>query len=435
MNDLDPSTSPHVAAAARRRTVANLLLVTGGRGGLLAAWFAAQTLLARSLGPAAFGLYMLAVNAIRLATGLGGDPVDAAVMASAPLHLRADRQRAVAVVRAAFAVRLSIGAAAVAATAAVPWAASWAVFGTVDHRRLAVLAAAGVLGDLLLRSALGYFQVAESFGRFLAVDAVWQLTRAAAVVGLIAAGGLSTASALAVYVGGPYVAFGLAAALLPRDVTRPGRPGRGPLTALVHHAKWVAVATAAGSVYERLDLFLLARFRGDADVGLYAGAMLLASVPDFIDGFAQTVLAPKVAPAFAAGRFNALNRQYLRWSVPIGVTAGVVAWTLGGWAVDTFLSGRFAAATPVFRLLVSGTLFNLVVTPLSSALVTFVAPRVSAAITAAGLALVAVGGLLVIPRHGAVGAAAVIVAARVLVGGTTAVVAARVASRSGRRSV
>ena len=419
------------AESAGRRTVGDLLAVVGGRAGLLAVWFAATTVAARVLGPASFGVYMLAVNAVRLVTGLAGDPLDAAVMRSAPIHLRGNRPHALGVIRAAFHARSGFGIVGLALTLALPWAASWAVFGTVDHRRLAMLTAAGVLGDLLLRSALGYFQVAGQFGRFLVVDAVWQLGRAAAVGTLVGLGQLSAESALAVYVIAPYVAFATAAVLLPRDVTRPTRPVRADVAEIIHHAKWVAAAMAVAAVYERLDLFLLARFRGDSEVGLYAGAMLLASVPDFVDGFAQTVLAPKVAPAYAAGRFNALNNQYLRWAVPACAVAAVLAVTLGGWGIGAFLSAKYAGSVPAFRLLVVGTLFNLAVTPLSSALLNFVAPRTSAALTAVGLLIVAVGGWVVIPRHGAVGAAAVIVTARVVVGGATAVLAARLGSRSG----
>ena len=415
-DDIQPRVAP--------RTVADLLSVTGARVALLGGWFAVVLVLARVLGKAAFGRYTLAGNAIRLVTGLCGDPVDAAVMRSAPLHVRADRPRAVAVVRAAFGVRAAVGLASVAVAAAVPWAVSRAVFGTVDCRRLAVLTAAGVLGDLLLRSALGYFQVAETFGRFLAVDVVWQLGRTAAVGALLATGRATAGTAVAAYVAAPYVAFLVAVVLLPRDLTRPGRPARGDVSAVLHAAKWVAAATAAGTVYELLNPFLIGWFRGDADVGLYGLAMTLASVPDFLDGGVQTVMAPKVAPAFAAGRFGALQRQYLRWAVPLGTAAAVVAVGASGWAVRRFLPG-YAGSVGVFRLLVLGTLFNAVVTPLPAALLNYVAPRAAAAATAVGLAIVAGGGLLLIPRFGPVGGAAVVLVARVGVGSAVAAMAAR----------
>ncbi len=319
--------------------------------------------------------------------------------------------------------------AGIALAAAVPWAASWAIFDTVDQRRLAILTAVGVLGDLLLRSVLGYFQLAETFGRFLAVDVVWQLGRATAVVALVVAGRLDALSAVMVYVFAPYVAFAVGWVLLPGDMGRPSIPRRGDVADVFRAARWVAAATAVGAVYERLDLFLLARFRSKTEVGLYGGAMFLASIPDFIDGCAQTVLAPKVAPAHAAGRFNHLNRLYLQVAIPLGLLAAFAALGLGRWGVEAFLSAEYAGSSGVFELLVMGTLFNLVVTPLSSALLNYVAPRASAAVTAGGLAIVAIGGLALIPRFGAMGAAGVIVTARVFVGTTVAVLAWRIGRR------
>jgi O-antigen/teichoic acid export membrane protein len=408
---------------AARRTMTNLLAVTGARVGLLACWFAATGILARTVGPAPFGLYTLVVSAIRIATGLAGDPVDAAVMRSAPLHVRTDRPRALAVVRSGFVVRGAVGLSCIALAGAMPWAASWAIFGVVDQRRLAVLTAVGVLGDLLLRSVLGYFQIAETFGRFLAVDVVWQLGRAVAVIALVELGRLGAGSAVAVYVFAPYVAYAAGLLLMPRDVIRPTLPSGVEVTTVLRAASWVAAATAVGAVYERLDLFLLARFRSETEVGLYGGAMFLASIPDFIDGCVQTVLAPRVAPTHAARRFNQLNRQYLQFAIPLGLLAGLIAVGLGGWGVRTFLSTGYAGSIGVFRLLVVGTLFNLMVTPLSSALLNYVAPRASATITAVGLAIVAIGGLAVIPRYGAIGAAGTIVTARIVAGTATAATA------------
>ena len=79
-----------------------------------------------------------------------------------------------------------------------------------------MLTAIGILGDLLLRSALGYFQVSESFGRFMAVNAVWQLGRAGAVVILFAGHVLTADTAIVLYVAAPFAAFIAAAAMLPR---------------------------------------------------------------------------------------------------------------------------------------------------------------------------------------------------------------------------
>lgn len=394
----------------------NLTLVISGRVGLLGAWFGATMLLARVLGPVAFGLYTLCSNAIRIFTGCFGDPLDMAVMREAPLYLRNDRLRALEIIRSAFWLRVALGAVSIAFTAAVPWVISRVVFNSREYRGLALLTAIGILGDLLLRSALGYFQAAERFGRFMWIDVVWQLGRVAAVVALVVLGWLTACSAILLYVFVPYIAFGIALFLLPADVLHVTAPHPQKVRAILHYSQWMVVATMMAAVYERLDLFLLSWFRGPHDVGIYGAAMTLAMIPDFLDGAIQTVLAPQVAPAYAAGAFARLHRRYLRYAIPLGGLAAVAALVLGGPMIRAFLSATYAESIPAFDILVLGTIFNFVFTPLPSALLNFVAPKKVMAVTAVGLLLVAIGGTLIIPRYGVVGAAVLILSARMVIG-------------------
>ncbi len=407
-----------------------MLAVTGGRVSLLGVWFAATILMARRLGPTGFGVYGLCQNVIKIITGCLGDPLDMAVMREAPVHLRSDRPRAVALVQSAFALRTVLGLLPILFAAAVPWAASYLIFQSTDYKRLALLTAFGVLGDFLLRSALGFFQVSEAFAKFMAVDVIWQAGRAIAVVALVLTGTLRAETAVLIYVAAPYTAFAVALLLLPRDVLRPVRSEHPHIRDILHYGKWIAAALAMSAVCERLDLLMLEWFRGKREVGVYAAAMLLASVPDFLNSAIQTVLSPRVAPAHAAGSFARLQRDYLKLSIPIGIAAGAITILLAGPVIGTFLSADYQESIPAFRLLFLGTLFELTVTPLPAALVNFVAPRRVTAVTAAGLLVVSVGGLLVIPRYGVTGAAALVMTARIAVGIALVILSVRLTRQS-----
>src|SRR5207244_11717721 len=125
--------------------------------------------------------------------------------------------RALQAIRSAFWLRVALGLVSIAFTAAFPWLVSRWIFGSADRPGLALLAACGVLGDLLLRSALGYFQVSERFGPFMIADIVWQMARTIAVVALAARHLLSAQSAIILYAVAPYVAYSVATTILPRD--------------------------------------------------------------------------------------------------------------------------------------------------------------------------------------------------------------------------
>ncbi len=418
------------------RVGGNIVLVTAARVSLLAAWFGATMLVARTLGrsaagPAALALYTLCTNAIRIITSCIGDPLDMAVMREAPLFLRSDRPRALEIIRSAFWVRVGLGGLAIAMASAIPWVVAWLVFQDPRFRFLAVLTAAGVLGDLLLRSVLGFFQLSERFVPFILTDAVWQLGRTAAVVALVMLNLLTARNAILLYVIAPYAAFAIAAVMLPRDVLTPARLPRHRLASLYHYSKWMVLATVMAAIYERLDIFMLNGFRGHYEAGIYAAAMTLAVIPDFIDGAVQTVLAPKVAPAFAAGTFNELQRWYLKYAIPLGVLAAAGAMLLGGPVIRILLGNSFALSVGPFKILVLSTIFNVVFTPLPAVLLNFVAPQKVTGIALIGLGIVLGGGVVIIPIFGIIGAAWLILAARVTIGTVIVLMATAIARQAG----
>jgi len=427
-----PATLDHAASRSTGQTGRAVLFVTGGRITLQGAWFLATMWLARALGPPAFATYTLATKAIQIFTDCFGDPLDMAVMREAPLHLPTDRPTALDVIRSAFWARIAMGALSIAFAAALPWLAASVIFGSTDHPRLAIATAVGILGDLLLRSALGYFQVSRRFRSFLVVDAVWQLGRAAGVGALFALRILTARTAIELYVAVPYIAFLAAMLILPGDVLKPSLPSRTKMAQLFHYSKWMTAATTMTALYERLDIFLLSWLRGRPEAGIYAGALVLAMIPDFLNSCIQTVLGPKVAPAHAEGKFPQLQRQYLALAIPLGAIAASVALLAAGPILRTILSVEFSGSVTPFRILILSTIFNVVFTPLPMALLSFVAPRKMTLLTAVGLALVAGGGLTVIPHFGASGAAAVMLAVRVIVGTFVVASARRLTSQQVR---
>ena len=398
------------------KTFSQILWVSALRIGLVGTWFLATILISRSLGVIAFGFFVYCQTLIKFVTGCVGDPLDMAVMRQGPILFRTDRPGLVRLLRSAFFLRLIVGMAVLIFALVLPGLASRAMFGNPDFRAVAMLTAAGVLGDFLLRSVLGYFQIGERFGRFVAVDAIWQAVRVIAVVVLVLLHRLRDESAVAIYVIAPYIAFSFGWFLLPSDVRRPARSHRADLLEILHYSKWVVIGLALAAAYEQLDKILLAHLRGDRELGIYAAAMTWAVIPDFINGILQTVLGPKIAPAFAAGRFNALQKTYLTYAVPAGVVFATIAMLIAGWVIRVFMSVAFVPAVNVYRILIIGTLFNTVVTPLSEALINFIAPRRMIYCTALALIWVVVGGYTLIPRHGAIGAAITIVSARLLIG-------------------
>src|SRR5256885_13950539 len=150
----------------------------------LGVWFAGTMLLIRALPPAQFAVYALCVTAIRIVTGCLGDALDRAVMREVPLRLQDDRARALDVVHAAFWLRVSVGIAILFACVLAPRPIAQVFLGSSNFALFILLTAAGVLGDLLLRSVAGFFQASERFAPFMALDFIWHVGRFTAVAAL-----------------------------------------------------------------------------------------------------------------------------------------------------------------------------------------------------------------------------------------------------------
>ena len=124
-----------------------------------------------------------------------------------------------------------------------------------------------------------------------------------------------------------------------------------------------------------------------------------------------------------------MQKTYLKYAVPIGAVFTFFALTVAGWVIRIFLSTDFAPSANVYRILVLGTIFNTVFVPLPEAMMNFIAPKRVTVCTAIGLLWVVVGGGVFIPLYGTIGAACVILSARVIVGIIIMVQAHRLALR------
>lgn len=414
------------SALARLRHHAGFALtfawVAGARAAMLGCSMVASVLIYRHLAGASpadgadmgrAGLFAIGMASVRVLTASIGGAADLAVLRRVPVLRRTDPAGAFAVVRAAFALRAGaiLLVAAVALTAR-HWIAAHLLH---DAGRAwlvgLVLAAAGA--ELALRAVLAVFQASERFDRFVTFEALFQGTRLIAVLALIAAGWLDVSTVI-----GAYAALGifcavLAAGRLPRrEVLAAPLLSAPALRDTAHFFGWTLVALMLASVNERMDLFLLTRFRGVEEVGLYGGILTIALIPDFVGGLLATVLQPRVVRLQQEGALGRFGWRILLVMLPPGLLALAIAANFAGPIVGLVLGPRYAAGAPVFALLACGSLVWLMITPVPAALISLSAPRLTTLLTVVQLALVAGGGLLAIPTYGAVGAAAVVAGVR-----------------------
>jgi O-antigen/teichoic acid export membrane protein len=256
------------------------------------------------------------------------------------------------------------------------------------------------------------FQAYQRFLRLSAWTVGMNVLKLALVAGLWWAGWLRAGSALVAYVLATTVAVLVAWIFLPRRFLRqPAATGerRAALSALFGFSKWVTVNYVAAVLASRVDVFLLAHFRGPTEVGLYSAAFQLAMVFPLLAGALFIVLLPHVSQMQGKAQLRAFLRRTLAVS-GIGLLLALPAVLFAGPLVHLLFSARYAASAGIFQVLCLNFVLALVTQPLSTVLYATDRPDAMAAVTGLQLVLAVAGNWLLVPLYGGLGAAWVAVA-------------------------
>lgn len=370
-------------------------------------------LIARALGPVGQGHYSLTVTAVLLVAALANGGMGLAAVP--PL-----RQGGIAPRRMLRAQAVWI--LLVAVLIGVAGAAAWRLGLDAPARQHLgwdpALAAAALLACAALLAFDIVFYDLLALGRLL-VGPLTNLGRAvlhlAVLATLAAAGALGLAGAVLAYGGAQLAAAATAAALVFRE-RRPGAAPAGPEPGLRRvigrtlRAGWVGqLSSVASLLHLRLDLALVAAWHGAAAVGVYSVAVLVGELLWLLPNALQPVM---VFAAGARGGADAGERDRDRLAaraVRIGLaTTAVAAAGLALFAkplLTLLFPPAFAGAVPALRALLPGIVVFAAGSVLAGNFIGRGRPAWNTQASGVTVAVNVVAGLLLIPRHGIVGAA------------------------------
>ncbi|GAB7524917.1 flippase [Paraburkholderia sp. 2C] len=273
-------------------------------------------------------------------------------------------------------------------------------------RDVILLSWLGVLGNVF--TLYWFFQGAERFGLIAAMVAINRGVTLPLTFWLVK-GPQDVALAAAIQAAGPVVAALLSVAIAwHMSVLRAPQWSWRAIRRQIAEAADAFVASASVSLFGAANTILLKSSAGLYEAGLYAAADKLRTVGNLAPAQLCAVLYPRIAALFARDRASAA-RLTVAGAVLTVAMSGACAVVFIGWSeplAHLVLGGAFSGAAPVLALLCASMLFgNLAYFLGLQVLLPFGAGRNrSRLILAAGLLNVAVAFVLV-PRHGALGAA------------------------------
>jgi O-antigen/teichoic acid export membrane protein len=419
---------------ARSEFAWTFIWVSGARVAMLAGSLLGTVLIYRALTHGdpllvQAGHFAIAMAVVRILTNCIGGASDLVVMRRLPLLVHSDLAAAGDVMRAALALRLGTWGLALGLALGFGPVFAGVFLDDVTESHLVLLMVAAAGGELLLRSVLSVFQAYERFDRFVIHEAAFQAARLAGVLALFLAGWMTVETILGFYAVAGLAVAALALRRVPAGLLAWRAVPRGVLRECGGFFLWTIAGYLLVAGTERVDLFLLSRFRGIEEVGLYGGVLTLAVIPDFIAGMLGTVLQPRVARLQASGVLAGFHRRLFLAMLPLAVLGMVLVGLLAPWLIGLTLGQLFVPAAPAFVLLAGASTVWLLLTPVPAVLISLSAPRTTMVLCMVQVVAVVSAGALLIPTHGAIGAALAVALTRMSVAVVVAIIGMRLMRR------
>ncbi|MFO1039735.1 MAG: hypothetical protein U1E45_23075 [Geminicoccaceae bacterium] len=356
------------------------------------------------LEPGAFGLFSLAVTLLTFCDAVIGGPLDLAALRLAQLRRGSGT---VAAQVAALLTKLAVATIAAGLAFAMAGAGVGPLAEFASRPGALAATAVALLGLLTLRSLLLRLQLSGRFRAYGAVDLAHTTLRYGAGATVVLLAHATPSALLACFAAAPLVLVAGTAPRLGLGSTDRALPRGQDLIDLGHMAGWLLLTTCLGLLIAKLDVLSLATSASLDQLGIYAAGQLIASVPELLGAYVAVVTTPMLDRWARARRLGSSFR-----SLQLVLLAGAVAGCLVGLLLlrlvgDVLLPSDYARAIPVTLILLPGAAGAFAAVPIALPLVLFLRRRLLFGIDLLLLPVILAAYLLVVPRFGVPGAAAV----------------------------
>lgn len=409
---------PLVLGVIRSRTITNSAIVFVGNALSSALGFLSVLIMSRSLGPQGFGISSTAFAFMYMITGFAELGLGLTVVRFGSLYLHSDPDRLYSVLKVGLLTRfwtslvvLTLGIALASPVAELVFHDS-----SLSYALLILVALLGTVCALLSSVAITTLQIYERFHLLAIFSFLPNAVRLIVVSFLFATDRLNPFNATVATAGSAALGlYGLC--MLPINIfrLRTTVPLRSTLRELATFGRWIFLSAITFTAITRIDVLLLAHFRGSEEVGIYATGFQLTIILQILTNSLSTVLLPRVSKLES-------RRQLLRFIKICLALAGMIAVVtlpmlpFAGVIVPTVFGTRYAPAAAIFQVL----LLNYLVQPffMPFIIIIFAAgrPSIMSTINVVQLAIGLFSNYLLMPRYGAIAGAYTLLMLTVIAG-------------------
>jgi O-antigen/teichoic acid export membrane protein len=385
----------------------------------------------RFLDPASYGMLSLGLSCLALFDALAGSALDLGttrlITGGSPCGPRIEPAE-----KAAVWLKLACGAALLAIFAAAgEWLGS-RLFHRGGGRSFFAILTAAATAILLLRSAQLYYQARLRFRPYGVSDFAHGVLRLLSAGLILLKGWASPSSILA--------CFAVAPAVVIVALFRHGRAAAGWRTVRATRLDYVALLRSSvpvlatftvTSLVSRFDLLFVAMRTGPAQLGLYGGALMLATIPEILGAYLAPVFLPRILPACRDGSFPDLFRRlHLRIYAACGPML-IAVLLVGRPVLSRLLPVSYSVTVDLVLILIPGTLAVASFFPLTLNFLMLKQPGFFLIFDLAAAPILAASYYFLAPVHGAIAVAWITCLYRLVKAATAQSVAYRLVRQGG----
>lgn len=370
-----------------------------------------NVILLRYFRPEDFGVYSLCVAGILLTDSVLGAAIDLGVLRLATFYRATDPARSIAVEKAAILLKL-------AGVAGLSLFLGLLLFSgrllPQASNELFYVSSFAALSMLLLRSSLTHLQIERRFALYGCLDLLSSVLKFGGIALLLAIHQQSPVTVLLLLALGPAAAFLLGLGALSNQMLGRWSHPPGLIVEMLGFVKWSLLTFGLAALISRVDVFLVSQWSNLREVGIFSGGQAFAAIPELIGTYLAIVMGPRIMPYCRQGRFFELFRTFQVSSIASCLLIYLLAATSMKHISPYLLPASFARSSEVILALLPGALAGLATFPLTLSFLMFVRPKFLFTLDCLAAPIVIPLYYYAISGYGALGAAYVSSASRVI---------------------
>ena len=359
---------------------------------------------ARYLGPASFGLMILAITALTMISDISDLGTGTGIVRFVSEYLIKDRYKAYRFLKLGLKVKIIVSIVVVI----LGWISSPLIaemlFSKAELTTSLRIAFIGVSSALLFTFITSTLQSLQKFWSWSIIQIGTNSLRLIFVFALTWIGILTLNLNLLVYIFIPLVGFIVGMMIIKPDFMKV-KNEYSVAKEFFHYNKWVALFSLVAALGARMDIFISGRLLTNHELGIYSASnQLVQVIPQFVVAI-HTVIAPKMASMDSFKEFMSYLKKTQVMVLGIAILI-ILLLPIAVYLIPLLYGNSYITSVPVFIVLLVGMLFFLISTPIHiSVFYYFSNPRLFFWLSCMHLIIVSVASWIFVSSYGAMGGA------------------------------